>query len=351
MHPHYLFRILIVTGLIFSYFAIPTRTVAMANSNSATAFSVTPILPADNDPQIPYFQFSMPPRQIRTLKLTINNTSHQTGQYDVVPHIASTNTNGILDYGHDNRCSQLPEQATDLFDPDITQVVQVPAMSSKIVKVRLKAPAQTFKGIMLAGITVGVHHPATTGKNKPLAGIVAAAEYVTAIEFYSQSSKRHLSPKLRFNHVQYRLAQAQPKLVLAINNQAPSITSQGTLTAKLLDKEGHPVNHFQKDQLTFAPQNQFNLNLDLNNQQLRAGHYRLIGNLTTHGGVNHHFSLPLTVTPQATTTVRQHAAHYASQAFPNWIMYILVAIIAAIIGAVSRPIWRRVRRLLGMRHH
>lgn len=351
MHHHYLVWILIVTGLIFSYSITPARAATLASSNSATEFSVTPILPADNDPHIPYFQFTMHPRQIRTLKLTIHNTGHQTGQYDVAPHIASTNNNGILDYGHDNHDSQLPEQATDLFDPNITQVVQVPAMSSKIVKVRLKAPAQTFKGIMLAGITVGIHHPTTTSKNKPLAGIVAAAEYVTAIEFYSQSSKRHLSPKLRFNHVQYRLAQAQPKLVLAINNQAPSITSQGTLTAKLLDKEGHPVSHFQKNQLTFAPQNQFNLNLDLNNQQLRAGHYRLIGNLTTHGGVNHHFSLPLTVTPQATTTVRQHAAHYASQAFPNWIMYILVAIIAAIMGAASRPIWRKVRRLLGMRHH
>lgn len=292
MYHHYLAKTLIAISLMFTYSVSSVKAATTSHSNSTTDFSVTPILPDDNDPQTPYYQFTMHPRQKRALKLTINNASYQAGQYEVSPHIASTNTNGILDYNHDNHDSQLPEQATSLFTPDITQVVRVPAMSAKLVTVNLAAPAKSFKGIMLAGITVGVHHTLTSDKNKPMAGIVAAAEYITAIEFYNQPPKHPLHPQLKFNHVRYRLAQAQPKLALAINNQSPGIVSQGKLTAQLLDAEGHPVSHFREEQLTFAPQNQFDLYLDLNNQQLRAGRYRLVGNLTTRGEINHPFDLP-----------------------------------------------------------
>lgn len=315
---------------------------AQANTSTPATFSATPILPADNAAQATYFRFTMHPKQQRTLKIKITNQGQQTAQYDVIPRVASTNSNGILDYGHDNHDSQLPAQSNTLFKPSRVQVVTVPARYSKMVTLKLKAPRKSFSGIMLAGITVSHHRSPTV--NHPSHGIIATTEYVTAVEFYNQRPQANLHPQLVFKQAHYHLVQAQPQLSLAINNHAPSIASQGYLNAILLDHTGKKVCRFVRNQLMFAPQSQFELNLDLKQQQLSAGNYTLVGNLTTRGQVAHRFKLPLIVTPQTTANVRRNAAKYSSKLLPDWLLYSGIVLFAALIGASGVLVTQRWRR-------
>lgn len=319
-------------GLFLGEGLIPSQAATTSPNPAGDAFAVTPLLPRDNVASSSYYHFIMQPRQTRRLQLALKNNSPYPGTYDVNARIASTNTNGILDYGLDNQNRTLPAQSQDLFGTQRTQVIRVNPRSTKLVTIPLTAPARSFEGLMLAGITVG--HHAIRQAVKKQTGIVATTQYAIAIEFYNHTPTA-LRPQIQFHQVQYRLAQAQPQLTLKIDNRTRGLVSTGRLQARLLDHAGKLVAHFDQSNLQFAPQSQFGLSLDLHRQQLSAGHYTLRGSLTSRGNQRLTFNRPLTVTAQSAADVQHHAAVYApKKQNPNWWRYGFLSLVFIMVGGL-----------------
>lgn len=328
----------LLVGLLgWGMISFPVRALA----DAGTAYTVTPELPRDNAAATSYFKFKVTPGQKRQLRLKIANTGTRAATYTATLKIATTNANGNLDYSQNNFNAALPAQANALFAPNAAQHVLVPAKAARWVSFHFTAPKRQFKGVMLAGFTVRPQQAKNTPKHS---GIVATTEYAVALEFYNRRPTAQLVPKLTFEWAKYRLAQAHPQMTLHITNHAASLASQGDLTAQLKTKTGRVVTTFHRQQLLFAPQSSFGLNLDLTQHPLKAGDYRLSGQLRNHGGQVSSFGLPVTVTPQQAQSIEQHRAHFEPRPKFNWQFWTILALLSAILIAllgVGYLLWQR----------
>lgn len=121
---------------------------ARADSQKVPAsFTVAPELPADNAKRVDYFDFKVTPGQKRNLVLAVTNNSEKTKTFDVTPRIASTNANGILDYGTNNTNPKLPAQLKQIISPARTQSVKVLGKHTVKVAFKFTAPAKAFDAL------------------------------------------------------------------------------------------------------------------------------------------------------------------------------------------------------------
>ncbi|WP_125574486.1 DUF916 domain-containing protein [Levilactobacillus huananensis] len=300
---------------------------AQADSNQKPAsFTVAPELPADNVKRTNYFDFKVTPGQKRVLVLTVTNNANRTNTFDITPRIAATNTNGILDYGTNNTNAALPAQLKQIISPNKTKTVKVLGKHTVKVAYNFTAPAKPFKGLMLGGFTVAEHH-VSRSSSKKATGVVAHVQYVIGLEFYNQAQRTQSAPTVKFYRAGYRLAQARPTLTLGMSNQTPELVGQGKLHATLTNDKQEKIMHFNKEQMTFAPQSQFKLNMDLQNKQLAAGRYTLAGTLTAKGGYSWNFQKTFTVTNAQVRDVKKNAANFGPRkTWKDYLMYIIVGL-------------------------
>lgn len=320
---------------------------AQAAGNSAPAsFTVAPELPADNAKRVDYFDFKVTPGQKRDLVLSVTNNAKKTTTFDITPRIASTNTNGILDYGTNNTNAKLPAQLKQIMTPARTKSVKVLGKHTVKVPFKFTAPAKRFTGVMLGGFTIAEHGANQQSKSKSKAtGVVAHVQYVIGLEFYNKISHTVTAPIVKFYQAHYGLAQARPTLSLGMANRTRGLVGQGKLTAKLTDSQQKVVKHFTREQMTFAPQSNFKLNLDLENKQLAAGTYTLSGTLTAKGGYSWHFQKQLTVTNAQVANVKKNAANFGPQ--KTWKDYLMYAIVILAVLVLLYELYKWLKKHLG----
>lgn len=309
------------------------------------SYTVSPVLPADNAPKTGFFQFKIKPKERRALPLNITNQDSSPATYVITPHIASTNSSGTIDYTHDNHSPQLPAQAAQLFRPVHAQRVTVSPHATKRVTVKLTAPAKSFNGIILAALEI---HQA--GKRSPVQHsnqpqVTIATAFTIGVIFYNHIPHNVLDSQLDIKRASYHAAYGQPTVAMTINNRTPNIVADGQLTATLTDQKGHTTQHLRQAHLLMAPQNQFDLNLKLNDRELAAGHYTLDGKLTTRGGVIHPFRLSMIVTPQMASRVHQKIPAKTSSP-TNWALKVVLGILiltTCMLGGLVVHLWKKQR--------
>lgn len=316
----------LLTFLVGIGWGSPT-TVRAAGSQATASFTVAPELPADNAKQADYFQFKVKPAQKRTLILKVTNNSSKTNTFDITPRIASTNANGILDYGINNTNTKLPAQISQLIAPARTRSVKVLGKHTVKVPYKFTAPAKPFKGLMLGGFTIAEHNTGKRTGSKKATGVVAKVQYVIGLEFYNALEANQSAPQVKIYRAGYQLAQARPTVTLGMANQTPGLVAKGKLQLNLYDAQQKKIMHFTKDQMTFAPQSRFKLNLDLKNKQLAEGHYTLAGTLTAKGGYSWNIHRSFTVTNAQANNVKKHAANFGPRkTWKDYLMYIITGL-------------------------
>lgn len=328
----------LVLGLIVTGSVLGGLTPAAA---SAGPYAVAPVLPTDNAPHTGFFQLKVQPAARRTLPLKITNLSAHTATYIVTPHMAATNSNGTIDDTLDNHSAQLPVQTAQLFHPSQSQHVTVGPHTTKRVTVDLTMPSRRFTGILMATLAVHqVEKGAPHRTQRP--HVTIATAFAIGVVVYNHLPSNPLDSVLRFQHVGYQAANGHPALALTIDNRTPNIVGQGRLTATLTDQLGHSVHRFRQGQLLFAPRNQFALTLNLNRQELSAGHYTLAGQLTTQGGVRHPFRLPVTITRQAVAAVHHQLPPTPRAPLNGWVLGIigLLVLTTGGLAGLTLHLWR-----------
>lgn len=318
-----------------------------ASQRVPASFTVAPELPADNAKRVDYFDFKVTPGQKRVLVLSVTNNAKQTKTFDVTPRIASTNANGILDYGTNNTNPKLPAQLKQIISPARTQSVKVLGKHTVKVSYKFTAPAKTFDGLMLGGFTIAEHNAAKQARSsaKKSTGIVAHVQYVVGLEFYNAIKRTTTAPDVKIGQAGYRLAQARPTLTLGMANKTAGLVGQGQLHATLTNAKQEKVMTFTKQQMTFAPQSQFKLNMDLKTKQLAAGHYVLAGTLTAKGGYSWTFHKDFTVTNAQANNVKRHAANFGPR--KTWKDYLMYAIVALAILVLIYEFYKWLKKHLG----
>lgn len=324
----------------------PSTDAHAAGNGTPASFTVAPELPSDNAKQVDYFDFKVTPGQKRVLVLSVTNNAKTTTTFDITPRIASTNTNGILDYGTNNTNAKLPAQIKQIVSPATTKSVKVLGKHTVKVPFKFTAPTKRFTGVMLGGFTIAEHGANQRSQKKSKAtGVVAHVQYVIGLEFYNAVKRSVSAPIVKIYQAHYGLAQARPTLSLGMANQTPGLVGQGKLHATLKNDQQKVVKHFTKEQMTFAPQSKFKLNMDLENKQLAAGHYTLAGTITSKGGYSWHFQRGLTVTNAQAANVKKHAANFGPQ--KTWKDYLMYAIVILAVLVLLYELYKWLKKRLG----
>lgn len=337
--------VVLLTMLVGMGMANAPTTARAAKNQPTASFTVAPELPADNAKQVDYFQFKVKPAQKRVLVLKVTNNSSKTNTFDITPRLASTNANGILDYGTNNTNAQLPAQLDQLISPARTRSVKVLGKHTVKVPYKFTAPAKSFKGLMLGGFTIAEHNADKRTGSKKATGVVAKVQYVIGLEFYNTLEANQSAPQVKIHRAGYQLAQARPTVTLGMANQTPGLVAKGKLKLNLNDAKRKKIMSFTKDQMTFAPQSQFKLNLDLKNKQLAAGHYTLDGTLTAKGGYSWAIHRSFTVTNAQANNVRKHAANFGPQ--KTWKDYLMDIITGLAVLVLLYELVKWLRKHLG----
>ena len=142
-------RYFILMILSFYFFAFGIET-----SAAELRFSVETEIPENQiDKTKTYFDLMMKPDQEQILKVRAANSTDENLVIDVSVKSATTNSNGVIEYGESLTAldKSAPADLSEIIQlKDGGESVELPAKSEKLVELRVKMPKEEFSG-QLAG--------------------------------------------------------------------------------------------------------------------------------------------------------------------------------------------------------
>lgn len=299
-------------------------------------FTVKTELPSNQlDPNVHYFDLLVQPGSTQDLTLLLQNTDTGSHRFRISPNRATTSAAGQIDYSQ-HAASSPAGLAVDietlLSKP---KTVTVAPRSTKRVHVQLQVPKTAWSGILLGGIRIEkLDH--TTGETQAGVGITNQVSVTVAVQLQATKTLPALTPQLQFHGVKTKLTTAGALVFAKLENPLPAIMHDITVTAAIT-QAGHSKARLKTTQsaLNLAPNSTFALALNTTAKALPAGKYHLDLTATNgqqHWTFGHDFTIqkaPLEAAKQANQpAVTKH------QSLPAWFVALLLAILAALIGAI-----------------
>ncbi len=184
-------RYFILMILSFYFFAFGIET-----SAAELRFSVETEIPENQiDKTKTYFDLMMKPDQEQILKVRAANSTDENLVIDVSVKSATTNSNGVIEYGESLTAldKSAPADLSEIIQlKDGGESVELPAKSEKVVELRVKMPKEEFSGQLAGGITFSEKVDETIEKVEPTqrnARSVISATLLNHEAAYLQSMK------------------------------------------------------------------------------------------------------------------------------------------------------------------
>nr|WP_242700704.1 DUF916 and DUF3324 domain-containing protein [Enterococcus sp. DIV0212c] len=237
-------------------------------------FSVEANIPENQvDKSQTYFDLRMKPEQKQDISITIKNSSDQPATFSVVPHIAVTNQNGVIDYGKElTKDPSLKHGITDIISGDTKYTLK--AKETKKAVFHLKMPKDSYDGIILGGFQIKKEEKKSEKEEKQAVQIKNQYAYVIGIKL--TETEKNVEPELLLNKVKPGLQNYRTVVTANLQNTQPVIVSGLSVNAKVTQKSGDTVLHkTEKKEMSMAPNSNFDFPISWDNQELKAGKYHL----------------------------------------------------------------------------
>lgn len=263
----------IVTALFGSFiFLVICATGAHASEFN---FSVEVDIPENQiDKEKTYLDLLMKPSQKQEIPYTLYNDTSKDIIVEIVIHSATTNSNGVIEYG-DSEGKNDESMKYNISDlAKIDKEVTIPANSSITKTLTLHAPEKLYNGVIAGGITFK-EKEISQEKQSDTLGIVNRFSQVKAI--LMRTSTEEVQPDLAL--VSAEANQKNVRNVISLkfkNDRAAYMFDLSTTIDIYKDKDENKYLTLKRDNLNVAPNSIFNLNVPLNGQKLEAGHYRVV---------------------------------------------------------------------------
>ncbi|MCT3065006.1 DUF916 and DUF3324 domain-containing protein [Lactiplantibacillus pentosus] len=292
--------------------------------------------------KVSYFDLKVTPGQKQNLTLHIKNSDSKEHRYTVSPNLAVTNDNGIIDY------SQANAKADDSLKFNIKtalskkQVVTVPAKSSQAVTIQLNIPEKTFKGVALGGINIVQE---LSGKKQQVSsGMAINNQYAYVIGLQLQESdKTTIKPNMKLHSVKAEQRNYRNYVSANLQNDQPVIM-HGLKIKSYVTKAGSSkkVLTTNKENMSMAPNSNFNFAIGDGNKQLKAGKYTLHLTATADKG-KWQFTKNFTITDKTAKALNDTAVTEKQTNYFWWFVALGVVIIA-LLGAIIWLLLKNRRR-------
>jgi hypothetical protein len=238
-------------------------------------FSVDLEIPDNQiDKEKTYLDLLMEPDQTQKIPYTLYNDTDQDVTVEVLIHSATTNSNGVIEYG------ESLSEIDDSLTYDMAEIVStpdevvIPAKGSITEELEIQAPAKEFAGVIAGGITFQEKQEDTVDTSQTV-GVVNRFSQVKAILI--QTSEKEVTPD-------FVLKKAYPdqsnvRNVIAVNLQNPQAAYMFDVQTTInIYKKGEDKAYLtlEKEGINIAPNTNFSLNVPLEGQKLEAGKYEAV---------------------------------------------------------------------------
>ncbi|WP_167628460.1 DUF916 and DUF3324 domain-containing protein [Listeria valentina] len=248
-------------------------------------YSVQANIPANQlDKTKTFFDLRMKSGEKQIISLTLKNKAGESATILVEPNRATTNRNGVINYGASN---DKPDNSLEVnFEQLISskKEVKLARGEEKKVDFTLQMPARPFSGMVLGGFYV--HKKEANPDTSEAKKVQVKNDFSYVIGVKLTESDEPVTPDLRLNEVKPGLENYQTMVSANIQNTAPTILSDLHVEAQVLKRGEERVLHSaSRDNQAMAPNSNYDFTIPWDGEKLTPGKYLL--RLKAHDGAGH----------------------------------------------------------------
>ena len=230
-------RYFILMILSFYFFAFGIET-----SAAELRFSVETEIPENQiDKTKTYFDLMMKPDQEQILKVRAANSTDENLVIDVSVKSATTNSNGVIEYGESLTAldKSAPADLSEIIQlKDGGESVELPAKSEKLVELRVKMPKEEFSGQLAGGITFSEKVDETKDKQKENTnGLAIENRYAYTVAVLLRENETVVQPELSLEKVEPTQRNARSVISATLLNHEAAYLQSMKVTANVKNKK------------------------------------------------------------------------------------------------------------------
>ncbi|MEF9937923.1 DUF916 and DUF3324 domain-containing protein [Carnobacterium sp.] len=301
----------------------------IGQAEGSMAYSAKANIPENQiNKTLTYFDLKMEPGQEQEISLTVSNSSDKQTTIILSPNSATTNQNGVIDYGQNKGKvdSTLKIPLSSVISKE--QEVTLAPNETKQVLFTLKMPDKLFNGILLGGFYVTKKEEAEDSKEAEK-NVQIKNNYSYVIGIQLRETLEEVKPQLKMNQIKPALLNYRTAVTVNLQNTEATIIKEFDVHAKVRKKGNGTVLHeATKTDMSMAPNSNFDFPISWDNQSLEPGTYTL--EMTAKSGENQWtFEEDFTISAKESKTLNTDAVELEKKA-PNWTLIIL-----SVIGAMT----------------
>lgn len=301
----------------------------IGQAEGSMAYSAKANIPENQiNKTLTYFDLKMEPGQEQEISLTVSNSSDKQTTIILSPNSATTNQNGVIDYGQNKGKvdSTLKIPLSSVISKE--QEVTLAPNETKQVLFTLKMPDKLFNGILLGGFYVTKKEEAEDSKEAEK-NVQIKNNYSYVIGIQLRETLEKVKPQLKMNQIKPALLNYRTAVTVNLQNTEATIIKEFDVHAKVRKKGNGTVLHeATKTDMSMAPNSNFDFPISWDNQSLEPGTYTL--EMTAKSGENQWtFEEDFTISAKESKTLNTDAVELEKKA-PNWTLIIL-----SVIGAMT----------------
>ncbi|HAP4912587.1 TPA: DUF916 and DUF3324 domain-containing protein [Enterococcus faecalis] len=298
-------RYFILMILSFYFFAFGIET-----SAAELRFSVETEIPENQiDKTKTYFDLMMKPDQEQILKVRAANSTDENLVIDVSVKSATTNSNGVIEYGESLTAldKSAPADLSEIIQlKDGGESVELPAKSEKVVELRVKMPKEEFSGQLAGGITFSEKVDETKDKQKENTnGLAIENRYAYTVAVLLRENETVVQPELSLEKVEPTQRNARSVISATLLNHEAAYLQSMKVTANVKNKKtNNVILEKEQEDMQMAPNSIFNFPIPYEENEMEAGTYVLA--MTVEGsGKKWQFTKEFTISKEEAKTFNE----------------------------------------------
>ncbi|MFD1472720.1 DUF916 domain-containing protein [Companilactobacillus mishanensis] len=298
----------------------------IANAAENKSYSIQAILPdTQQNKGVSYFDLHVEPGKEETLKLLIANTGKKDLTITTEINNAYTTNSGTIGYDKYNAklYKSQNKPLSSLVEGKRKIKSEVKSGEAKEVSFKIKAPEESFSGIILGGITTTADVSASRSSKMDIENQV---RYVKGVVLHSDNDAEVI-PEMN-------LLRGAPKgfndtkgISFAFNNTAPINVNGVKMDAVIKHRGSKPIK-YHAENLQFAPNSQFEYFIPI--KPLRPGVYSTELTITSDAGYKKTFTNKLKITQGKIEALNESTNESVSPI--RWIVIIGSLLVILVVG-------------------
>ena len=217
--------------------AIGVSQVDMTAFADNCALGVDPIFPESQiDPKVGYYNLNVQPNQEQTLQVTLMNGSSKPLRVHMSANLASTNDNGVIEYGQNNIKPDSSLKANVGKMITMQKEVTIPANSSTVVSAKLAVQTEHFNGVAVGGFSFLTDPDKGSQKSN---GMQVRNRYVYDVAVVLHESNDAMKPDLHMRKVRAVLVNYRTAVLARLQNDQPAFITDMNSHAVVYNAKTH----------------------------------------------------------------------------------------------------------------